>query len=51
MKIREFCSYDFCLLEIPEWTADYQKKMEQLQKETGIFLKIREKHSHEDEYP
>jgi hypothetical protein len=51
MKIREFCSYDFCLLEIPEWTADSQKKMEQLQKETGIFLKISQKRSHEDEYP
>jgi len=51
MKIREFCSYDFCLLEIPEWTIKQQKEMEELQKETGIFLTRKEKHVHEDEYP
>ena len=51
MKIRRFCSYDFCFLEIPKWTDGEQKEMERLQKETGIFAVYKEKHLHEDEYP
>jgi len=51
MKIREFCSYDFCLLEIPKWTIEHQKHMEWLRKKIGIFLKTQVKSIHEDEYP
>ncbi|MCM8782474.1 MAG: SEC-C metal-binding domain-containing protein [Candidatus Omnitrophica bacterium] len=51
MKIRPMCSYDFCLLDIPNWTAENQKNMEQLQKETGIFANPKIGYAHEDEYP
>lgn len=51
MKIRPICSYDFCLLEIPEWNEKEQKEMERLQKETGICTNISRKSVHEDEYP
>lgn len=51
MKIREICSYDFCLLEIPQWTDEAQKEMERLQKETGILTSYKKRLVHEDEYP
>lgn len=51
MKIRPTCSYDFCLLDIPKWTKEYQKNTEQLQRETGIFLNPTIGYVHEDEYP
>jgi hypothetical protein len=50
-KIKPLCSYDFCLLDIPEWTEEYQKNMEDLQKEIGIFVNPILRHGHEDEYP
>lgn len=51
MKIRPACSYDFCLLDIPKWTAENQNDMEKLQKETGIFVNPNMGYTHEDEYP
>jgi len=51
MKMRPTCSYDFCYLELPEWTREHQKEMEKLQKETGIFSNYTVKQVHEDEYP
>ena len=38
MKIAPTCSYDFCLLELPQWTDEEQRKMEEIQKQTGIFM-------------
>ena len=51
MKIRPTCSYDFCYYELPNWTAEHQKEMEKLQKQTGIFSNLKKKEVHEDEYP
>ena len=51
MKIRATCSYDFCLLELPNWTDKEQKEMERLQEQTGIFRNLVPKQAHEDEYP
>jgi len=51
MKIRPMCSYDFCLLDIPKWTEECQKNMEQLQRKTGIFVNPTIGYVHEDEYP
>jgi ribosome-binding factor A len=51
MKMRPTCSYDFCYLELPEWTREHQENMEKLQKETGIFSNYTVKQVHEDEYP
>ena len=45
------CSYDFVLLDIPEWTAEHQKEMEKIQQETGILLNPVISVAHEDEYP
>ncbi len=51
MKIRPTCSYDFILMVAPEWTEEHQKKMEQLQKDSGIFVNSTVGHATEDEYP
>lgn len=50
-KIRPMCSYDFCLLEKPNWTKKDQETMEELQEETGIFTNLKTKILSEDEYP
>ena len=51
MKSQPTCSYDFCLLDMPEWTEEDQKNMEQLQKETKVFTNPVMSYHHEDEYP
>ena len=51
MKIEPFCSYDFCLVDYPEWTEQIQKEMEKIQQETGIFTNFRQIRVQEDEYP
>jgi uncharacterized protein (UPF0128 family) len=51
MKMRPTCSYDFCYLELPNWTREHHKNMEKLQKETGIFTNYTKVHAREDEYP
>jgi len=51
MKIRPTCSYDFCLLYLPEWTDEEEKKMKEIQEHTGIFANPDLKKFHEDEYP
>jgi hypothetical protein len=50
-KMRPLCSYDFCLLHIPEWNDEYQKKANELKEKAGIFKNIIERPFHEDEYP
>jgi len=51
MKIEPSCSYDFCLVDIPEWGDKEQTEMERVQKELGIFTNPNFTHIHEDEYP
>lgn len=51
MKLRSRCSYDFCVLELPQWTEQDQKNMEKLQKEMGIFKNPKMRHRHDEEYP
>ena len=51
MKIRPTCSHDFVLMNLPTWTEENQKNMEQLQKDTGIFVNPIVGYTHEDEYP
>lgn len=51
MKIQPTCSYDFCLLELPTWTKEEEKKMKEIQEKTGIFTNPEWKYAHEDEYP
>jgi len=50
-KASPTCSYDFALLNIPEWTKENQKEMERIQHETGILLNPILGYTHEDEYP
>ena len=50
-KIRPENSYDFCLMDIPEWTEDNQKSMEKLQRKTKIFNNLKVSHMREEEYP
>jgi len=51
MKIRPTCSYDFVLMDLSTWTQENQKNIEQLQKDTGIFVNPIVGYAHEDEYP
>ena len=44
-------SYDFVLLDMPEWTEQNQREMEKVQQETGILLSPEISIMHEDEYP
>lgn len=51
MKIEPTCSYDFCLLELPEWSEESQKKADMLKKDYGILANTKMTYVHEDEYP
>ncbi|QLJ52849.1 MAG: hypothetical protein Sv326_0674 [Candidatus Fermentimicrarchaeum limneticum] len=51
MKIRPVNSYDFCFLEIPEWTEKDQEAKELMQRETGILTELSYKKITEEEYP
>lgn len=44
-------SYDYCLFEMPEWTADTQAECERLQRETGILTNFEATRFQADEYP
>jgi len=44
-------SYDFCLVDIPEWTQENQRTMEELQKSTGILDDPIAQYTYETEYP
>lgn len=44
-------SYDFCLVDIPEWTQENQRAMEELQKGTGILDDPIVQYTYETEYP
>ncbi|MBT7499255.1 MAG: hypothetical protein HN679_01000 [Candidatus Pacebacteria bacterium] len=50
-KFRSISSYDFVLIDRPDWTEGDQKKIEKLQKETGMFVNPVINERHEDEYP
>lgn len=50
-KISRECSYDFCLLDIPEWTDENQMSMEKFQEVTGILTDPILGYAKEDEYP
>jgi len=45
------CSYDFIILDMPEWTERNQREMEKMQQETGIFLSPEISIVNEEEYP
>lgn len=50
-KARPECSYDFCFLNITEWTKEHQRKMEELQEKLEIFVNPKMVRIHEEEYP
>src|SRR3989339_2067827 len=50
-KLKPTCSYDFCLLEMPEWTERDNEQMKKLQAETKIFTNPTYEEAHEDEFP
>lgn len=50
-KIRPTCSYDFCFMEIPEWTEEHQRILEKLQSEIGLFANPLIGYTTEAEYP
>jgi len=50
-KFRPICSYDFVLIDKPEWTEEDKKRVKQLQAETSMFVNPVVAEAHEDEYP
>ena len=50
-KNKPTCSYDFCLMYIPEWTNELQKQSEDIQNKYKIFLDSSICHIREEEYP
>lgn len=51
MKIEPVCSYDFCFLELPQWSEENQKVADMLKKNHGILENTKIGIMHEDEYP
>lgn len=51
MKFKPICSYDFCIIKIPEWKEKDEKEMKELQKELNILTNYKEIRIHEEEYP
>lgn len=49
--IRPTCAYDFCALDMPDWTDKDQEFVENLQKETGFFTNPIIGHTSDTEYP
>lgn len=49
--IQPLCSYDFCLIDKPNWTDKDVKEVTKLQSETGIFANLKMEKVFEDEYP
>ncbi len=45
------CTYDFCLLDIPEWTEENQRLMLDIQKNTGVGTGTFRETEQVDEYP
>lgn len=50
-KYKQTCSYDFCLMYLPKWTEELQKRAEDIQKKFKIFLDPSICHIREEEYP
>jgi len=50
-KAQPTYSYDFALLDIPEWTAENQREMEEFQQKTKVFLNPNTRVITESEYP
>ena len=44
-------SYDYCLSIMPEITPEVRRRVEEIQKETGLLTDLTEETVHEDEYP
>jgi hypothetical protein len=49
--VAPICSYDFCLMELPEWNEELEKAKKTAQEEHGIFANYQETPFSEDEYP
>ena len=50
-KYQPAFSYDFYLVNIPDWTEENQRAMEELQKKTKILENPIVQHTYETEYP
>jgi len=50
-KMELTCSYDFCVMYLPEWNDELQKSAEDLQNKYKIFLNPSICHIREEEYP
>lgn len=50
-KIQPTCSYDFCIIDKPEWTGDDHEHMLRMQEELDLFRNPEIGRVNEDEYP
>jgi hypothetical protein len=50
-RIRPMCAYDFCMLDLPDWTDEDAKRVEEIRLTTGVLTNTTTREAHEDEYP
>ena len=50
-QLRPTCSYDFCLLEQPDWSAEDDKRVDEIQKRPGLLTNAVSGRAEEHEYP
>jgi hypothetical protein len=50
-RFEQNCTYDVCLLEMPEWTDDNQREMEDIRAKTGIGVGTYKQTERVNEYP
>lgn len=51
MELRPTCGYDFCLLEIEDWTKEDESRIREIQEQTGLLTNVSERHFEAHEYP
>ena len=50
-EIRPTCTYDFCYMDMPEWTDANAAHVEEIQRNTGLLTNTTVREAHEEEYP
>lgn len=50
-KLRPECTYDYCLLEMPKWSEEDDRRLEEIQRTTGLLTNVILGEAREDEYP
>ena len=50
-KLRPECTYDYCLLEMPNWSDEDERQSLRIQREAGLLTNVTPGSTREDEWP